>query len=64
VNSRIYAVADGTSTRLVRAASVKQAVKHCAQQYEARIPSMEEYGELLMAGVRVEEVTRDKGETT
>jgi hypothetical protein len=61
MNVRIYVV-NGTdgAPRLVRSASATQAVKHCTKQYQARIPTMEEYGELLLAGVKVEEVEREK----
>lgn len=58
MNIRIYVVYDGDNKRLVRAASIVQAVKHCTKQFSARIPDMEEYGALLMAGVKVEEVER------
>lgn len=63
MNVRIYVVHDGRGNpRLVRAASALQAVKHCTKHYAVRVPNMEEYGELLLAGVKVEEVERDRGE--
>lgn len=60
MNIRIYVVEDGEKKRLVRAASIMQSVKHCTKHYSARIPSMEEYGELLLAGVKVEEPEREQ----
>jgi hypothetical protein len=63
MNLRIYVVATADGSRLVRAASAKQAVKHCTPKLEVHIPSMEEYGALLLSGVKVEEVERKGGET-
>lgn len=46
-------------SRLVRAASATQAIKHVTKGILAEVPSMERYGVLLLSGVKVEEVERE-----
>jgi hypothetical protein len=60
MNTRIYVVNDGADNlRLVRAASATQAVKHTTKHITAEVVEIERYGELLLAGVVVEEVERE-----
>ena len=61
MNTRIYVIHNGAGQpRMVRAASAVQAVKHCSKHLVARIPSVDDVVELMLAGVVVEDVVREE----
>ena len=52
---RIYAVTDGTTTSLVRAATQSQAIAHVVKsKYKAVVPTQDELVKLVSDGVGVE----------
>lgn len=57
-DSRIYAVADGDQTTLVRAISRAQAVAHIARsRFSVRVASQEDIVGLVSAGATVDDAT-------
>jgi len=59
MKKRIYMVeTTDMPTRLIKAGSASQAIRFVVKSaFSAHVPKMEEYGELLQAGITVEEVS-------
>ena len=61
--TRIYAVTDGTTTRLVRVLHPSTAVSHVARgTYSVRVATQDDLAELLPAGVAVETIKAEQAE--
>lgn len=58
--ARIYIVEqEGKKPRLIRASFASAAIRFVATpMFKARVPKMEEYGELVMSGVKIEEADK------
>lgn len=65
MTTRIYAVGNSEGTRLVRAATQAQALRHVAKSsYDVRVASQNDLVATIGTGAKVEEAGADEAEST